>query len=80
MARHDPDLLSRQQFLISTAVGEPGSGAVRYAAAMSLYQQGELSAEMLEIYRRCCKLDYEDPVDLARFEQADAYNCKTTNL
>ncbi len=50
------------------AIGQPGSGAVRYAAAMHFYNQNRISAEMLEIYRRCCKFDEEDPIDLARFE------------
>ena len=60
--------LSRQQALLATRIGLPGSGAARYGAAMSLYQRGEMSAELLEIYRRCCNLDDEDPVNLARFE------------
>ncbi len=58
----------RQQALLSTAVGLPGSGAARYGAAMYFHQQGDMSAELLEIYRRCCKFDSEDPLDLARFE------------
>ncbi len=58
----------RQQALLSTGVGLPGSGAVRYGAAMYFYQRGDMSAELLEIYRCCCKLDNEDPLDLARFE------------
>ena len=59
-ARHRADLTSRP--------GAPGSGARRYAAAMYFYTKGALSAEVLEIYRRCFQLDDEDPVDLARFE------------
>jgi len=59
---------TRQQALLFTAVGLPGSGAARYGAAMYFYQQGEISAQLLEIYRCCCKLDNEDPLDLARFE------------
>lgn len=58
----------RQQALLSTAVGLPGSGAIRYGAAMYFHQQGEMSTELLEIFRCCCKLDNEDPLDLARFE------------
>ena len=54
--------------LLQTAVGQRGSGAARYGAAMYFYQHGRMSAELLEIYRRCCKLDHEDPADLARFE------------
>lgn len=57
-----------QRSLLSTRIGLPGSGAARYGAAMYFYQQGEMSAQLLEIYRRCCKLDNEDPLDLARFE------------
>lgn len=59
---------SVQKTLLMTAVGLPGSGAVRYGAAMYFYQQGDMSAELLEIYRCCSKFDNEDPLDLARFE------------
>ncbi len=55
------------QFL-TTTVGTPGSGATRYAAAMYFFKSGKLSAEMLEMYRRCSKFDAEDPLDLARYE------------
>lgn len=57
----------QSQFLLTT-VGTPGSGAIRYAAAMYFFQNGQLSAEMLEIYRSCSKFDAEDPLDLARYE------------
>lgn len=60
--------LQAQMTLLFAKVGAPGSGAARYGAAMYFQQRGRLSAEMLEIYRRCCKLDREDPVDLAKFE------------
>ena len=46
----------------------PGSGAVRYAAAMYFYQHGAFSAELLELYRRCLNLDAEDVVELAASE------------
>lgn len=59
---------ARQKALLLTTVGQPGSGFVRYAAAMYFYRSGLMPAEMLEIYRRCCVLDDEDPLDLARFE------------
>lgn len=59
---------ARQHLLLSTTIGLSGSGAARYGAAMYFYQQGDMSAELLEIYRCCCKLDNEDPLDLARFE------------
>lgn len=57
-----------QTALLYSDIGRPGSGAARFAAAMYFYNDGRLSAPMLEIYRRCCNLDGEDPVDLARFE------------
>ena len=62
------DEWERQKALLLTAIGQPGSGFVRYAAAMFFYRAGLMSAEMLEIYRRCCVQDDEDPLDLARFE------------
>ena len=58
----------KQKILLASKVGTPGSGAIRYAAAMYFYNHGKVSPEMLEIYRRCCKLDREDPIDLAQFE------------
>ncbi len=57
-----------QRQLLTTTVGTLGSGATRYAAAMYFFKNGKLSTEMLEIYRRCSKLDAEDPLDLARYE------------
>ncbi|MEM7670571.1 MAG: hypothetical protein AAF317_15785 [Pseudomonadota bacterium] len=42
-------------------LGEPGSGLVRYAAAMHLRQRGLLDDETLERYRICSRLDWEDP-------------------
>ncbi|WP_425045801.1 hypothetical protein [Primorskyibacter sp. S87] len=60
--------LERQQRILMSETGVAGSGAARYAAAMHLYNEGLMSAQVLEIYRRCSKFDNEDPVDLARFE------------
>jgi hypothetical protein len=57
-----------QEALLNSEVGVAGSGYIRYGAAMYFYQEQKLSAEMLEIYRRCCKFDKEDPIDLAQFE------------
>jgi hypothetical protein len=57
-----------QKALLFSEVGAPGSGAARYAAAMYFYNQARMSAEMLEIYRRCCKFDFEDPIDVAKYE------------
>ena len=61
--------LKLQKTPLNYKVGISGSGYIRYGAAMYFYNLGILSDEMLEIYRRCCKFDNEDPIDLARFEQ-----------
>ena len=58
-----------QQELLNSELGISGSGYARYGAAMYFYNQGILSEAMLEIYRRCCKFDNEDPIDLAEFEK-----------
>jgi hypothetical protein len=50
--------------LLKTPLGLPGSGRHRYAAAMSLYQSGQISEAVLEVYRICSPLDHQDPVDL----------------
>ena len=49
--------------LILTPVGEEWSGRARYAAAMYFFRQNEMSAEVLEIYRICSRIDHEDAVD-----------------
>ena len=51
--------------LFDVPVGQAGSGRLRYAKAMSLYQSGQMSPELLEVYRVCCKFDSEDPVEVA---------------
>lgn len=62
------DFETQRAFLLAD-VGAPGSGAARYAAAMHFFNLGLISADMLEIYRRCSKFDREDPIDLARYER-----------
>ena len=52
--------------LILTPAGEEWSGRTRYAAAMFFYRAGEMSAEVLEIYRICSRIDAEDAVDALR--------------
>ena len=42
--------------LILTPAGEEWSGRTRYAAAMCFYKRGEMSAEVLEIYRICSSI------------------------
>lgn len=46
---------------LRTPLGRPGSGLVRYAAAMHLRQRGLIDDATLERYRICCRLDAEDP-------------------
>lgn len=52
--------------LINTPLGEEWSGRTRYAAAMYFYRHGEMSAEALEVYRLCSRLDAEDPLPIIR--------------
>ncbi len=52
--------------LIRTPTGVAWSGRARYAAAMYFYQKGEMSAEVLEVYRICSRLDSEDPLSVLR--------------
>ncbi len=53
-----------QWALVTTPLGEPWSGRTRYAAAMYFYKRGEMSAEVLEVYRLCSRLDAEDPLEI----------------
>jgi len=53
-------------FFLHTPVGEPGSGRVRYGAAMALYAQGQISAEVLEVYRIASAHDGRDPAATLR--------------
>ena len=43
-------------------LGQPGSGRVRYGAAMTLWREGVLSAEVLEVYRIASAHDGRDPL------------------
>lgn len=58
----------RQRRLLDAPVGEPGSGVVRYAAAMHFNRRGLLSDEVLEVYRVCARQDAADPREVARIE------------
>jgi hypothetical protein len=57
--------------LVNTPLGETWSGRARYAAAMYFYRQGALSAEALEVYRVCARLDKENPLPIIRERGAD---------
>jgi hypothetical protein len=55
------------RMLLSAPLGEAGSGMVRYAAAMSLYQEGLIGGATLEVFRICARDDHIDPfAELAR--------------
>ncbi len=64
--------LEEQWALVNAPLGEPWSGRTRYAAAMYFHKRGELSAEALEVYRLCSRLDSEDPLSIIRDRNADA--------
>jgi hypothetical protein len=49
---------------IATPIGPKGSGRIRYAAAMGLFQAGKLSSAALEVYRTCSLLDAQDPTPI----------------
>lgn len=55
-----------QWALVATPLGEEWSGRTRYAAAMYFYKNGAMSAEVLEVYRLCSRLDNEDPLPIIR--------------
>lgn len=58
--------LAEQWMLITTPLGQEWSGRARYAAAMYFNRRGEMSAEALEVYRMCARLDWEDPPAILR--------------
>lgn len=49
---------------LAIPLGQPGSGRLRYSAAMAQYRAGHLSAEALEVFRICSPRDGEDPAGL----------------
>ena len=53
---------------LATPVGLPGSGRLRYGAAMALYRRGEISATVLEAYRVASALDGQDPAAILAAE------------
>ena len=57
---------AEQWELVNTPLGEHWSGRTRYAAAMYFYKRGEMTAEVLEVYRLCSRLDNEDPLPIVR--------------
>ena len=55
---------ARQRNDLDAVPGEPGSGFVRYAAAMYFHRRGMIGDETLEVYRVCAKFDCEDPLQM----------------
>ncbi|TGT37064.1 hypothetical protein [Mesorhizobium sp. M8A.F.Ca.ET.165.01.1.1] len=55
---------AEQWELVNTPLGEKWSGRTRYAAAMFFYKRDEMSAETLEVYRICARLDSENPLPI----------------
>ena len=64
----------RQRAFLRMPLGERGSGAVRYAAAMYFHAKGEVSHTELEAYRICAKDDREDPMAVLVQLQKEAVN------
>lgn len=62
----EPDDVACNWKLIASPLGQEWSGRARYAAAMFFYARGEMSAEVLEVYRICSRLDSEDPISVLR--------------
>ena len=62
----EPDDVARNWDLIALPPGQEWSGRARYAAAMFFYGRSEMSAEVLEVYRICSRLDSEDPISVLR--------------
>lgn len=50
--------------MIDAPLGQPGSGRVRYGAAMALWRDGLISAEVLEVYRVTAAHDHRDPAQV----------------
>ncbi len=62
MSEPPEDLRARAH--LHAALGQPGSGRLRYASAMHFHGQGKLSDAVLEVYRICSAQDGEDPAGL----------------
>jgi hypothetical protein len=50
--------------LLHTPLGLPGSGRVRYGAAMELFQRGLIGEAQLDVYREASPFDGRDPAQL----------------
>lgn len=52
--------------LLHMPPGAPGSGRIRYGAAMQLYREGLITADVLEVYRVASAHDRRDPLMILR--------------
>jgi hypothetical protein len=57
--------MAEARVALATPLGVPGSGRVRYGAAMALWRAGAMTLGELEAYRICASLDSEDPSRVA---------------
>ncbi|MFA6154562.1 hypothetical protein [Mesorhizobium sp.] len=64
--RDDDGEAAEQWELVNTPLGDRWSGRTRYAAAMYFYKRGDMTAETLEVYRICARLDSENPLPIIR--------------
>lgn len=58
--------MTEEHDLIRAPLGQPGSGRVRYGAAMALWRDGLISADVLEVYRVASAHDRRDPAMVLR--------------
>ena len=58
--------MTEAKALLHAPLGVPGSGRVRYGAAMALWRAGQISAEVLEVYRVDAAHDGRDPLTSLR--------------
>lgn len=63
--KHAPSGLSPDLWRwLQAPLGEPGSGRVRYGAAMELFVAGLIDEEQLEVYREASAHDGRDPAPI----------------
>jgi hypothetical protein len=64
MIRIETDEDARQYELLVARNTESGAALWRYGAAMYFYARGQMTADVLEVYRICAPIDSEDPRQL----------------
>ena len=58
--------MTEPEDLLCAPLGQPGSGRGRYGAAMALYRDGLISADVLEVYRVASAHDARNPLAVLR--------------